>query len=189
MTTPAIQVSHFVPGRIRLKLPRLKGDTVLAQDVQRLLTALPGIQGVEVSTLTGSVLVLYDVALPQTYTLEMLAPLFGLAETLGLSQETLPMEELHQWWHLTANGTKGLPAGALDSNLGAAWGSLSAGVGHLTDSLGDIRSLLPLTLLFLGIRSFLVTEKLPFPSWYDYLWFAFGTYMALQPKAVTSQNA
>lgn len=187
MNTSALQMMHFVPGRVRLKLPRLKGDASLAQDVQRTLAALPGIQGVEVSALTGSVLVHYDLDVSKTWNSASLAPLLALAERLGLSLDTLPMEEVQHWLHLTSNGTKPLPPEALGSSLGALWSSMNTGAAQLNQHLGDVRGFIPLTLLFLGVRSFLVTEKLPFPSWYDYVWFAFGTYMALQPGRVTEQ--
>ncbi len=107
MAAQAIQVVHFLPGRVRVKLSGLKGNTALAREVQHTLVAIDGIQHVEVSPITGSVLVLYD--------------------------------------------------------------------------LGDLRLFIPLTLCFLGFRSLLLTEQLAFPSWYDYLWFAFGTYVALNP--------
>lgn len=188
METAALQMVHFVPGRVRIKLPRLKGEARLAQEVQRALVAIPGIQEVEVSALTGSVLVLYDVDLPEMLNLESLAPLLALAEPLGLSPDALPIEDVQRWLHLTSNGTKPMPLEALSSSMGALFGSMSAAVSQLNTGLGDVRGLLPLTLLFLSIRSFLVTERLPFPSWYDYLWFAFGTYMALPPGRVTEKT-
>ncbi len=172
---------------MRVKLPRLKGDTSLAQDVQRALAAIPGIQGVEVSALTGSVLVHYDLDMSKTWNSASLAPLLALAEPLGVSLDTLPMEDVQRWLHLTSNGTRPLPPEALGSGLGALFGSIHTGAAQLNQHLGDVRGLIPLALLFLGVRGFLGTEKLPVPSWYDYLWFAFGTYMALQPGRVTEQ--
>lgn len=153
----------------------------LVQEVQRTLMTLPGVHTAEVSVVTGSVLVHYDVDRLSTWDLESLAPLLVLAEPLGISLDTLPMDDIQNWLHMTANGTKPLPPEVWGNSAGALVGGFSAGASQLLHSLGDVRNLLPLTLVFLGIRSFLVTEKLPFPSWYDYLWFAFGTYMALQP--------
>ena len=60
MVTLPIQLVHFLPGRVRVKLPRLKGNASLAGEVERTLTALQGIRHVETSTTTGSVLVLYE---------------------------------------------------------------------------------------------------------------------------------
>ena len=69
----------------------------------------------------------------------------------------------------------------MESGVGAWFSSVQAGLAQTTSSLGDLRTLIPLTLCFLGFRSLLLTESLTFPSWYDYLWFAFGTYVALHP--------
>jgi len=37
-------------------------------------------------------------------------------------------------------------------------------------------------LVALGVRGVLAAERLIFPQWYDYFWFAFGTYHALNPS-------
>jgi hypothetical protein len=186
MATQAIQVVHFLPGRVRVKLPGLKGNIALAREVQHRLAAIDGIQHVEVSPITGSVLVLYNPGIAASFTLESLnaeavSSLMILADALGLSLEDIDMDELQRWLHATQNGTRpGTPA-ALESGVGAWFSSVQAGVVQTTSGLGDLRTLIPLTLCFLGFRSLLLTEPLTFPSWYDYLWFAFGTYVALNP--------
>jgi hypothetical protein len=69
----------------------------------------------------------------------------------------------------------------------ATWcGSVNARVTQATGEWGELRTLVPLTLAFLGLRSLLLTEQLPFPTWYDYLWFAFSTYMMLHPPRPAS---
>jgi len=186
MATPAIQVVHFLPGRVRVKLPGLKGSTALAREVQYTLVAIDGIQHVEVSPITGSVLVLYDPGMAESFTLESLkaeavSSLTALADALGLSLEDIDMDELQRWLHATRNGTHPGTPGELGSGVGMLLSSVNAGVAQTTSSLGDLRTLIPLTLCFLGFRSLLLTEQLAFPSWYDYLWFAFGTYVALNP--------
>ena len=184
MAAQAIQVVHFLPGRVRVKLPGLRGNTALAREVQHTLVAIDGIQHVEVSPITGSVLVLYDPGMAESFTLESLNAeavdsLTALAEALGLSLEDLDMDELQRWLHATRNGTHPETPGELGSGVGALFSSINAGVAQTTSGLGDLRLFIPLTLCFLGFRSLLLTEQLIFPSWYDYLWFAFGTYVAL----------
>ncbi len=51
---------HHVPGRIRIKTPYIKGRSVLAQELEGKIRALPGIRMVSVNALTGSILVYYD---------------------------------------------------------------------------------------------------------------------------------
>ncbi len=55
-----IYVLHRVPGRTRLRLPRLKWNTPLANDLKERLAMIPGITGVETSTVTGSAVFYYQ---------------------------------------------------------------------------------------------------------------------------------
>jgi hypothetical protein len=52
----------------------------------------------------------------------------------------------------------------------------------------DLKVLVPLLLFGLGIRSLIKSEKLPAPTWYDFLWFALGTYFMLNPKPGEGQQ-
>jgi len=61
---------------------------------------------------------------------------------------------------------------------------VNAGVTQIAGGWGELRTLVPLTLAFLGLRSLLFTDNLPFPTWYDYLWFAFSSFVVLNvPRA------
>lgn len=51
---------HVVPGRVRVKIPIIKGDERKAQDIESNLANLTGIQSVSANSLTGSVVVCYD---------------------------------------------------------------------------------------------------------------------------------
>lgn len=88
--------------------------------------------------------------------LESLDLHFAIAKALGVAPSDLNAEYLAKWSAKETNET--LPPLI-------AW-----------------RMVVPLALCFLGIRAVLVTDKLAFPQWYDYLWFAFGTYTALNPS-------
>jgi Heavy metal associated domain 2 len=184
MGTPAIQIVHFLPGRVRVKLPRLKGNASLAGEVERTLTALQGIRHVETSITTGSVLVLYEARLPASLDLEAVGSLMELAHTLGLSFEDVDADVLQHWLHTVANGTRAETPTALGNNITTFFDHVNAGVTQVTGGWGELRTLVPLTLAFLGLRSLLFTDNLPFPTWYDYLWFAFGTFVVLNvPRA------
>jgi hypothetical protein len=186
METQAIQIIHTLPGRVRVRLPRLKGNASLAGEVERTLTALAGVHHVETSTTTGSVLVLYEPRLLEALDIEAISPLLGLAGALGLACEEVDTDRLQNWLHMVTNGahpgTPTTPGSAM-----AAWlNSANPGVVPVTEEWGALRTLVPLTLAFLGLRSLLFTEPLPFPTWYDYLWFAFSTYMMLHLPRPTS---
>jgi hypothetical protein len=55
-----IKVSSFVPGRLRLRVERVKRDKAFARTVEERLGAIDGIRKVEINGLTGSVLVSYE---------------------------------------------------------------------------------------------------------------------------------
>ena len=187
MVTLPIQLVHFLPGRVRVKLPRLKGNTSLAGEVERTLTALQGIRHVEASTTTGSVLVLYEPRLPASLDLEAVGSLMELANTLGLSLEDVDMDVLQHWLHSAANGTRAETPTAVGNNITAFFDDVNAGVTQIAGGWGELRTLVPLTLAFLGLRSLLLTENPPFPTWYDYLWFAFSTFAILNMPRATRE--
>lgn len=51
---------HVVPGRVRVKIPLIKGEEKKAQEVERVLKELAGVVSVSVYSLTGSVVVYFD---------------------------------------------------------------------------------------------------------------------------------
>src|SRR5213593_635942 len=55
-----IQVTHFIPGRVRFKLRQLKNNAGAAGMVRRMLSDVPGILSVEVNVVTSSVLIHYN---------------------------------------------------------------------------------------------------------------------------------
>lgn len=51
---------HHVPGRLRVRSAAVKRDERMASRVCESLSALPGVDMVEVSTVTGSIKITYD---------------------------------------------------------------------------------------------------------------------------------
>ena len=61
MPTPMnVQVAHSVPGRIRLKVPNVKENPELVDQIKQMFNAIPGIEEVTVNPTTGSVVLHYD---------------------------------------------------------------------------------------------------------------------------------
>jgi len=60
MDREEIKIVHFSRGRVRLKAKPLQGEPALAKEVEGVFRSIPGVLGVEVSTVTGSVLFSYD---------------------------------------------------------------------------------------------------------------------------------
>ena len=51
---------HSVPGRLRIKIPAIKGHPEKAKTVQALLRDLDGIESILANTITGSIVVRYE---------------------------------------------------------------------------------------------------------------------------------
>ena len=170
MTIEGIQVVHALPGRVRLKVAKVKGNPELARNAQEKLAAVPGIQQVEANPVTGSVLVLFDLASVAAETIEplgeVLAEFFPEIEALSLISGLASM---------AANpGADANPGGSLIAGVQG----LNAEVGRITGGL-DLKLLVPLALLFFGVRGLLAAEKTTFPAWHDYFWFAFSSLVML----------
>ena len=57
---PEAKVVSDIPGRVRLRLPELKGQKPLVEQCAEALGGIPGITDAQVSSVTGSILALYD---------------------------------------------------------------------------------------------------------------------------------
>jgi hypothetical protein len=55
-----VQVAHQVPGRIRLKVPNVKDNPELVDQIKQMFHVIPGIEDVTVNPTTGSVVLRYD---------------------------------------------------------------------------------------------------------------------------------
>jgi len=61
MTKMKLQIAHQVPGRIRMKIPSVKTNPELAEQIKQTFSAIPGIEHVIINPTTGSVVLHYDV--------------------------------------------------------------------------------------------------------------------------------
>jgi hypothetical protein len=176
MAVVGIKVVHTMPGRIRVKISRLKDNPALGREIQERLSGVQGIQEVMVNPVTASVLVLYDAT-----EMDSFDSLISLAGTFAPLFPELNMSELQAWFDSSGDDCNGQPSMA--ARLSTFFGAVNHEVGKSTGGL-DLKLLLPLTLFFFGIRGLLVAEKVTFPAWYDLLWFGFGTFFMLNPRRV-----
>jgi hypothetical protein len=173
-----ITVAHALPGRVRLKIRRVKENPELARQAQEKLARVPGIQKVEADPATGSLLILYDLA--------MLAPVEALGPLGEIFAELFPEVEMDEMaaglQELTATETSSASVGPF-TNL---FGMVGASAAGLTRHLNLI---LPLGFLFLGVRSLLTSKERPLPAWYDYLWFGLSTFVMLNRQWLDEMSA
>ena len=173
-----IEVAHAIPGRIRIKIEPLRGDEDLAHELTERLWELPGVQWVEANPTIGSVTLRYD-ADSRNWADQTLAPglrtVFGAVELTDQSRELEPVR---------GGGGGGFHAGQVKEFFAGANRTVAAATGGT-----DMKILLPLALVVLGVHGFVSAEKLPGPRWYDLLWFGFGTFMMLNAAGVPPSRA
>jgi hypothetical protein len=208
MNNETIKVVHASPGRVRLKMSKMKQNSALEAEVRNRLSTAKAIQRVEVNTITGSVLLLYN---PEEITRH--GSLFSLSESFRSIFPEINFEELKSCLispsspgtsasltgasvNSTSASANSAPVNSTRAPANSATANLTS-ADHMTIKISefsrtvnerlkkagspDLKVLLPISLLALGIRGLLVAENVPFPAWYDFLWFSFSTFFILNP--------
>ena len=163
------QVCHVLPGRIRLKIKGLKDNLEGMSALQQPLAAIQGVRCVETSALTGSVLIAFDPA--KAHSFEFLAQICEALDIAPADIDPNLLEALVQNPATTESATPirmpTLEGMSQTINLGL---------------------LVPGILTTFGIWSLLKSKAIG-PAWYDYFWFAFGSYFMLNPEARAPKQA
>jgi len=174
MADRGVAIVHAVPGRIRLKISRLKRDPKYAVAIRDRLLSLPGIRRVEANPLTASVVVSYN---ESATTFPALLP--NLSEALqAFAFPDLDRREVEAMLTAPSNGSHPSPT-PLANRIYSVLGTVDEGVDWVTGGSADLRVLLPLSLFGLGIGRLLSSSSVQFPTWFDLIWFSFGTFVAL----------
>jgi copper chaperone CopZ len=183
MTIKGFQVAHAMPGRVRLKVDKVKDNPAFARKAQEELSRMPGVKEVEVKPLTGSVLIHYDTAvlLAEGTLAAYTGGLAALFPELGAAAATMGLQSLIG---RLAGGQQAPSANSLMTSLG----KVNAEVARLTGGF-DLKLLIPTTLLFFGVRSLWTAKKVAVPAWFDYLWFAFSTFVMLNQRTFDTGKA
>jgi hypothetical protein len=182
MASEGIRIVHVLPGRVRLKASPVKGDPALAHKVQTKLRAISGVQEVQANPLTGSILLLVDLA--KLLEPEAQAPLADAMVELFPEIEGLELADRI----ITGAGEAAAgPGDTLTEGLAGPISTLNTRLTNLTGGI-DLRLLLPLTLLYLGLRRLLTDKEAPVPAWYDLLWFGFSTFIMLNRGLVEGRT-
>jgi hypothetical protein len=170
----ALRVAHVLPGRIRVKLGTLKGDPASAYALRDAIGDLPGVVRVEASASTGSVLVVYEGANGGwsdriEELARALAPFVPGLDERRITQLVAAGPDL---------GQPRDPSGAVR----AALGGVNARIASLTGGT-DLAVIVPLGLAAFGAGALVFGGGVILPEWYTLLWFAFGTFVALNGTA------
>lgn len=81
---------HELPGRMRIKIPGLKGNLEEAQRMMAFLKQIPGVKTTSFNEITGSTVVIYDEQSVNTKTILTMLTIEGfidIADALGLGKD------------------------------------------------------------------------------------------------------
>jgi hypothetical protein len=173
MESKGLKVVHALPGRVRLKVPKVKGNQTLARQAEKKLAQVPGIKQVEAKANTGSLLLHYDVE-----ALCAEASMGILAETLGELFPEIEVVSLIAGLACLEKSPGADPGVPLAEGITGSFRALNTRVSQLTGGL-DLKILVPLALILLGLRGLWQSEKVTAPSWSNLLWFGFATFVML----------
>jgi hypothetical protein len=173
MEIEGLKVVHALPGRVRLKVAKVKGNPALARQAQEKLAQVPGIRQVEAKPGTGSLLIHYD-----TDHLFSTASLEILSVTLGELFPEIEALTLAAWLASLAEGPGAGTGSALAEGITGSFSALNTGVRNITGGL-DLKVLVPLALIFFGVRGLWASEKITVPSWSNLLWFGFASFVMM----------
>jgi len=160
------EVVHAIPGRARVRIDFLKRNPAVARRLSERLANLPGMRRVEANALTGTVLLLYDP--DDTRWLDEFPEAAG-TRPLDIGDVRPELEAA------TAPGGNGAQPG---TQVAAFFGVLNQRISDATGGY-DLAILVPALLVLLGLRGLVVGDNVRTPTWYDLLWFGFGTFVML----------
>jgi Heavy metal associated domain 2 len=84
------QYVHHVPGRLRVRIPSIKGNLAEASSLEKRIRAQRGVKNVQTSPLTGSVLVHYDPETAGVSTLSQIVLCLAATEPFSRALPTTP---------------------------------------------------------------------------------------------------
>jgi Heavy metal associated domain 2 len=178
METKGVKVVHALPGRVRLRVSKVRGNPALARRAEKKLAQVPGIKQVEAKADTGSLLIHYNMEdLCAEASLEILqsslGELFPEIDAVGLMAGLACLAE-------PPGAGPGLP---LAEGITGTLSALNTRVSKLTGGL-DLKLIAPLALIALGLRGMWQSEKVAGPSWSNLLWFGFASFVMLNRHLV-----
>lgn len=173
------QILHFIPGRLRIRLERLRDDEAFGRHLEQALTSVDGIHEVSANPVTGNVLIRYD-----RKNDALLPNLIRQGKAMGFVPDGLDADEVEalvrRYAAVSVNPS-------LAENIKSVFGAADGAVARATGGSSNLRSLIPVSLFVLGVRS-LFSGSLQAIPWYNYFWFAFSAFVVLNPGQKGSEG-
>lgn len=177
---PVAYIAHDIPGRMRIRVPDAKGNPTLVRDLVDKLGKVSGIESVEASATTGSVLLHYDP--------ELHGELGRMLKGSGESTMPLRIEEPARRKPTSRpQRRKRPPQSALARAISETSAALDDAIREATDNQLDLRVLMPLAMAGIGLM--IIRRPAATPLWLTLMIFAFNSFMSLQGPALDEEIA
>lgn len=169
-------VVHHIPGRMRVRLPFLKGFSSSSEQIKELMSPLPGIRQVDFNPITGTALISYDAEHYEGF-LDRLSEY--AQHTLGV---TLTAPESTGNNHrenavVSPNGQSELTRLLVNS-----FRRLNSEVSEASENGVDLKALLPVSLAAYAL--FKIGSAATTPLWVTLGLFSFASFVSLNPGAL-----
>jgi hypothetical protein len=174
-------VVHHIPGRMRIKVPFLKGAFAYSQEISDLLLPLDGLRQVDFSPFTGSVLLHYD---PEKY--DHFSKELGEYVQRAMGVDLLPTSQNGERTS-KVNSSEVVAPFVYDTKLArdinVFFSRINQSVRAATDDVLDLKSLLPVGL---GMYALLKAgSAMTTPLWITLGIFSFTSFAILNPVSIT----
>lgn len=166
-----IAISHFIPGRVRVRIDQLKSNEALAKNIRGYASGMDLIKKLKINTLTGSVLIEYD---PNQK--EEIKKLFKQAKQFNLIPDEIDIDQIHS----LLDGKQEIRD--FSEEIRFFFKELNNEVKYWTGQKVGLEEMIPIGLLGLGLRSLLVAETIALPAWHTFFWYSFSTFLIFNPS-------
>lgn len=166
----SFRLVHFIPGRLRVISPHLKGNREIQIQIQQIAKHFSVIERVEINSTVGSILLRYDVTDKQA-----IKRLLIQAQLSGFIPGDIDVDLLGEVLCGTVTPKDGLHKLGISKNSGDRILKNFITVSPTTNYLQEMT---PQTIYFVGLRT-LLSALNPIPIWFDYLWVGYSSLTAL----------
>jgi hypothetical protein len=163
---PEAFITHMAAGRLRIRIPSKKGARTYFESLKDQISGLPGIQKIEVNSLTGSVLVFHDLSVQEID----LKTLSGYSKAGGL-------------FRLEARNGSGKP---VSEKIKGIFKGADRGVRDFTRGELDLSTAAVLGLLGVGLVQ-MTRGKTAAPAWHVAFWYALNIFLNNQRNKPSEQ--
>lgn len=174
MADNVIQQVHSMPGRVRIRIPRLRKDPELAEAIADRLSALPAMEHVEVRPFTGSVRCTFAPDQVEVADICQTA-----AEAVEAQQVLGPESELPKEGTEYETGPSRVAVA-----LAEMMTSIDRDIMRTTRGRFDMGAVASLGFLTAGLMEVMKAKKVPAPPWFNLAWWSLRTFMTSEQDAI-----